>query len=184
MALWFLLNVLLLFWILANIILCCFGALASKIWTWMLSTLIKERIDGKNAPDTTFHYAFTTRNRQIRLLRLERSFLRIKATLISTYLDAAPTFKAISYIWGDPTATHQLLIDGHALLITRNAASVIPHLASPRRTRLLWLDIICVDQSSNTDRATQVRIMPAMYARASRVIVWIGDAPDADIAFD
>ena len=183
-ALWLLLNLVPVFRVIADTVVCFFGTIASKFRTWMLSALVRTRIDAKGAPESTYRYPFTTHKRQIRLLKLQRSFLRIKATLITTYLDTAPAFEAISYTWGDSTTTHQLLIGGQAMPITRSAASVISHLASPWRTRLLWLDAVCVDQSSNPDKTTQVRIMPAIYSRASRVIVWLGDAPDAKIAFD
>ncbi len=40
----------------------------------------------------------------------------------------------------------------------------------------VWEDALCVDQSSTTDKNYQLPLMLSIYQRASRVIVWLGNA--------
>lgn len=40
----------------------------------------------------------------------------------------------------------------------------------------LWIDAICIDQLSISERNHQVQLMPLIYSKASRVIAWLGPA--------
>ena len=44
----------------------------------------------------------------------------------------------------------------------------------PDRTRTLWVDAICIDQSNDQERSSQVKHMSLIYKLAQRVIVWLG----------
>jgi hypothetical protein len=41
--------------------------------------------------------------------------------------------------------------------------------------RILWVDAVCIDQQNDDEKAHQVASMASIYARANRVIVWLGD---------
>ncbi|KAK5727682.1 hypothetical protein LTR17_012540 [Elasticomyces elasticus] len=54
-----------------------------------------------------------------------------------------------------------------------------------RRCPQVWIDSICIDQSSNEDKDQQVQLMSKIYGQAVEVFVWLGDAhPDDDMAFE
>jgi len=40
----------------------------------------------------------------------------------------------------------------------------------------LWVSTICINQNDNQEMAHQIHFMAAIYAKAYRVIVWLGDA--------
>jgi hypothetical protein len=42
--------------------------------------------------------------------------------------------------------------------------------------RILWIDAICINQEDNAEKGQQVQSMAKIYAKASRVIVWLGEA--------
>jgi thiamine pyrophosphate-dependent acetolactate synthase large subunit-like protein len=44
--------------------------------------------------------------------------------------------------------------------------------------RILWVDAICINQHDNDEKGQQVQSMAKIYAKASRVIVWLGEAAD------
>jgi len=44
--------------------------------------------------------------------------------------------------------------------------------------RILWIDAICINQDEQGEKEQQVRCMAKIYAKASRVIVWLGEAAD------
>ena len=41
------------------------------------------------------------------------------------------------------------------------------------------MDAICINQDDLAEREQQVRLMPGIYHKANRVLVWLGDASDA-----
>jgi hypothetical protein len=87
-------------------------------------------------------------------------------------------FEAISYCWGNHAAQpeHYILCDGKKLSITGNAAAVLKRLRLATETRRVWIDSICIDQSSTTERNQQVALMGQIYSRARRVITWLGES--------
>lgn len=63
--------------------------------------------------------------------------------------------------------------------MTANCEAVLYHLRHRARSRLLWVDSICINQSSDEEKSQQVQIMGEIYLQAKRVIVWLGEgSPD------
>ncbi|KAJ8112209.1 hypothetical protein OPT61_g5367 [Boeremia exigua] len=88
-------------------------------------------------------------------------------------------FVALSYLWGDPSDTTDILLNGHVFPITRNLESALRHI--PKLdfgfgpVRWLWADAICINQQDLLERGSQVRfLMSAVYGRATYVIAWLG----------
>lgn len=42
----------------------------------------------------------------------------------------------------------------------------------------LWIDQICIDQGSHSERNHEVQRMSAIYSNATRTVVWLGHAAD------
>ena len=58
---------------------------------------------------------------------------------------------------------------------TRPAAtSGVPH----SKQMMVWIDALCIDQTSLSERSSQVGIMSQIYSGAKRVIVWLGEEDD------
>jgi hypothetical protein len=50
---------------------------------------------------------------------------------------------------------------------------------------LLWIDALCINQADTAERNAQVQRMGALYARADRVLAWLGaEDDDSDLAMD
>ncbi|KAJ4376490.1 hypothetical protein N0V83_001774 [Neocucurbitaria cava] len=43
-----------------------------------------------------------------------------------------------------------------------------------------WIDSVCINQQDNTEKTEQIDIMPEVYTRAERVIVWLGEEKDME----
>jgi hypothetical protein len=43
------------------------------------------------------------------------------------------------------------------------------------KKRILWIDSICIDQSSASERSLQVKLMSDVYQNAQDVLIWLGD---------
>jgi hypothetical protein len=105
--------------------------------------------------------------------------------LVEASIDDPPEFEALSYTWGDPNITVSIQLCGQAIPVTVNLASALRYLRHEQRSRILWADAICINQSSLSERNYQVAQMSRIYKQASQVLVWLGDGSAAkNLAID
>ncbi|KAF5578637.1 heterokaryon incompatibility (het-6OR allele) [Fusarium pseudoanthophilum] len=88
---------------------------------------------------------------------------------------ASQSYSALSYVWGSPRATETIQIDGHDHHISINLACAIRHLRDERKSILIWIDALCINQRDIGERSSQVAMMRDIYACAQDVIVFLGD---------
>jgi hypothetical protein len=102
----------------------------------------------------------------------------IKCRIIQGNQNSIGPYEALSYAWGDPTATLPILLDDKSFEVTRNLESALRNLRksgdNPSQARILWIDAICIDQKNSEERRTQVQRMRSIYQFATRVVVWLG----------
>lgn len=84
-------------------------------------------------------------------------------------------YEALSYVWGDPTATETILVNGTRCHVGQNLMQALQHLRQAEHPRLLWVDALCINQNDIEERAKQVQIMGEIYGNAYRTVVWLGD---------
>ena len=102
------------------------------------------------------------------------------------------SYEALSYTWADPHVNegdpnHQpaIILNGFEFLVSHNLYAALQHLRFEDRSRLLWVDALCIDQSNLTERSFQVSLMGLIFSRAIRTLGWLGDADACtDLAFD
>jgi hypothetical protein len=63
--------------------------------------------------------------------------------------------------------------------IACNLLDALRRLRSTSKSRLLWIDAICINQRNLDERAEQVPLMGKIYSGASKVVVWVGEEDDA-----
>jgi hypothetical protein len=95
-------------------------------------------------------------------------------------------FEALSYTWGSAENPEVAYIKDPlkhkeepttslpTLRIGQNLACALRHLRYLDRSRLLWVDAICINQQNIEERAKQVVRMGDIYTFARRVVVWLG----------
>ncbi|KIN06964.1 hypothetical protein OIDMADRAFT_108022 [Oidiodendron maius Zn] len=90
-------------------------------------------------------------------------------------LGDSPSYEAISYAWEGQTPSHCISCDGLDLLVTRNCAEILRHFRpkSPEQSRHLWIDAICINQSSVLEKNHQLKLMGDVYRNAKCVLVWL-----------
>jgi len=119
-----------------------------------------------------------------RLLRLRPSSdenSRIECQLITcSLLGSGRThpYEALSYVWGPKDNDQPIYLDGsHELRVTANLHNALLHLRDCFVERILWVDAICINQKDEEgEKERQVQSMAKIYSKASRVIVWLGEA--------
>lgn len=117
-------------------------------------------------------------NDQIRLMKIlpgERS-QPLKCQLYvenitNQHMDA---FEALSYVWGRFDLKTVIQVNDKPFRVSSNLFSALVHLRDERKSRTMWIDALCVDQSNLEERGLQVLLMSKIYSSASRVVVWLG----------
>ena len=94
-------------------------------------------------------------------------------------------YEALSYTWGTSEKRKTIYLNGKPLKVTLNLYVALQYLRYPSKSRCLWVDAVCINQSNIRERNHQVQRMRDIYASASQVLVWLGESnADIDNAFD
>ncbi|RSL86507.1 hypothetical protein CDV31_016390 [Fusarium ambrosium] len=132
-------------------------------------------------PSSTFVYRPLHNRSAIRLLELFPSDNRTEpllGRLVESDLTLQPEYEALSYVWGDTNVNEHIFLDEQAVPITPNLHSALVHLRDASDVRTIWVDALCIDQSTHGERNQQVTIMGDIYKSAHQVVVWLGEAAD------
>ncbi len=93
----------------------------------------------------------------------------------SNLQDRHDDYEALSYAWGNQNATRSIYThDGIEIPVTENLHDALQQLRYSNVSRSLWVDSICIDQADIDERNHQVRMMGTIYAKAARVVIWLG----------
>lgn len=116
-------------------------------------------------------------NRSTRVLILHPAINRnlpLKCELAEVSLDNNPVYDALSYCWDSQVPDCPVVCEKRRLLVTKNCAQAMRLLRRTLQKVTLWIDSICIDQSSDEERSYQVKMMGDIYFRARNVIIWTG----------
>jgi hypothetical protein len=119
----------------------------------------------------------------IRLLRLLPGSPEdaLTCSLFMTKLEEAPSYEAISYVWGLPdTGSCTMKCEDDALQITNNLHGALRRMRKDSEERVLWADAVCIDQKNLLERGHQVDLMGRIFQSASRVLIWLGEDTDGN----
>ncbi|KAF7194910.1 Heterokaryon incompatibility protein 6, OR allele [Pseudocercospora fuligena] len=120
-------------------------------------------------------YRELVRDRLIRLVELlpGKDDDEIQTRLSIVDLRQEPTYEAISYVWGDAQDRIRISCQGKDFFITRNLYNAFRRLRLSDRTRVLWADAMCIDQTNNVEKSHHVAFMNEVYSRAEKVLICI-----------
>jgi hypothetical protein len=122
----------------------------------------------------------TLSNRIFRLLLLQPSLDPNQPLECFCYpydMDTAPSYEALSYVWGTPDPSTDIAIqcNGETIVVGNSLARALERLRLTNSTRTTWVDAICINQVDNEEKSYQVPLMGSIYSSATRVMVWLGD---------
>src|ERR1700728_2938066 len=100
----------------------------------------------------------------------------LRAILFTTPLsEVEDQYIALSYTWGTENPTKGIHTPTGFLHITSNLdAALRPILDTFSPGVCVWADAVCIDQRNDTEKASQIRLMPSIYACADRVAAYLG----------
>jgi len=100
-------------------------------------------------------------------------------------VESAPPYDALSYTWGTGDPTNYIWIEGEPIPLRSNLEIALRALRLPSNPRLMWIDALCIDQSSLDERSRQVQYMRLVYKHSEKVISWLGrKTPGVEEAFE
>ncbi len=67
------------------------------------------------------------------------------------------------------------ICDGLRLEVTPNLRNGLRRMRYVDRSRYLWADAVCIDQTNKAELGHQVSNMRLIYHNATKVIVWLGE---------
>ncbi|KAF7502057.1 hypothetical protein GJ744_007972 [Endocarpon pusillum] len=132
------------------------------------------------------------KTRHIRLLNLELSpsseetlgTLTVKS-LDDPELQTVYRYDALSYVWGVANSDHKVILNGWSCSVRKNLHSFFLCYRHDDSSPYIWIDALCIDQDSISERNSQVALIAEIYQRAQNVIVWLGPAdPHSDIVMN
>lgn len=147
-------------------------------------------------------YGESPKGGQIRLLKVLRASdpcLPLLCTLEVQTLDSNPTYEAISYVWGSEHRNgrlHVVELDvakdlednpgswgtaakyARRIPIRNNLFRALLRLRRPDEARILWVDVMCINQFNMAEKSDQLGQMFEVYSKAKNVCVWLGESDD------
>lgn len=153
------------------------------------------------------HRSLLLGEREIRVLQLEKGCsayadhggplrLRVKTVKVPhahhSFASARRLFLgyyAISYAWGENTASAQVVLDGKPATVPYSAEEALRGvLAAMSKAALsaasakIWIDAICINQLDQREKEQQVALMGDVYRCAKGVLVWWGSQRDEEMS--
>ena len=125
-----------------------------------------------------YNYKSLLHCRYIRVIHLKpalRTTAALAIDLVEATIDSTLKFEALSYAWEGQDLNQAIQCGGKKLLVSATCMAALRRLRRKTETRILWIDQICIDQSSVAEKNHQVALMGEIYSRAMRVVIWLGD---------
>ncbi|KAH7385518.1 heterokaryon incompatibility protein-domain-containing protein [Phaeosphaeria sp. MPI-PUGE-AT-0046c] len=88
-----------------------------------------------------------------------------------------PSYRCLSYAWGDTQDPLAISLNGEMFWVGQNLHAFLSIARQTLYNTYLWIDALCIDQSSTSERNHQVQQMGRIYSNAESVLVWLGDDP-------
>src|SRR5690242_5567602 len=105
-------------------------------------------------PDAYRYSSIKSEANEIRVAKIKPAENRgdaIRCELINFCLDDKPTYRALSYTWGDDERSRQIDVDGKSLWISRNLDAALKRLRLLDSALYIWVDRICIDQDDDAE---------------------------------
>jgi len=97
-------------------------------------------------------------------------------------ISEAPPYTALSYVWGSPPSKNVIYIGTGRLEIRENLFKFLTEFRKRSdktpSDQYLWIDQLCINQSTTAERNHQVQMMSDIYSKATSVIAWLSDGSE------
>jgi hypothetical protein len=99
---------------------------------------------------------------------------QIVCRLTAWPIRSAPTYCALSYAWGNPASTVDIVVNGSRMTVRSNCEYALRQAHTSATNKYIWQDAICIDQSATQEKNHQVAMMGPIYEMAAHVLACLG----------
>lgn len=141
-------------------------------------------LDGASFPDSSqsFYRPLSRERREIRLLIVEQGLFDdpIYCQLRHGELDleVLPDYETISYCWGDSRLRGWLSVNDTIISVPFSSEQTIRRMRLPDRSRTLWIDSVCINQSDLREKSSQITLMSEIYRFGATNLIYLGEDED------
>jgi hypothetical protein len=90
-------------------------------------------------------------------------------------------YEAISYAWESREKPHSIRIRNIGdVRITKSLFDILRHFRYVHRSRIRWVDAICIDQRNVSEKNLQVAKMADIFSASTTVLIWLGAGEETD----
>ncbi|KAH7154564.1 heterokaryon incompatibility protein-domain-containing protein [Fusarium sp. MPI-SDFR-AT-0072] len=131
-----------------------------------------------------FQYDKLPNNDFFRIFELEsgKDDEPLQGTLRTYLRKEAPRYEGLSYVWGSSVRNKHMKRNNTEFMITSSLDLALKRLILISDSLFLWIDQICINQTSLKERSRQVCIMRDIYSGAALVNAWLGPADAGEAA--
>lgn len=131
-----------------------------------------------------YHYVDLSSEAAFRLFRIQNSqscptggSSKVEICLFEASFDDNTDYEAVSYAWVRDPASSTIRCNAKDLNVTPNIEAILRVLSAQKNsTGVFWIDSICINQASISEKNTQVPRMSSIYSEGRLVWVWLGEA--------
>ena len=102
----------------------------------------------------------------------------VECTISYFSIEFAPPYNAISYTWGDATATSIITLNGQKVTVRKNCDNVLRQAFWNVQSQYVWIDALCINQDDIPEKNVQVAMMGRIYKSVQRVLACVGSHDD------
>ena len=84
-------------------------------------------------------------------------------------------YEPVSYVWGDPSRSHEIVCNGKTLSLTASLGGALRRIRLANHPRRIWVDQLSINQDDLEERSQQMQFMNTIYKNATRVLVCLGE---------
>ncbi|KAH7400204.1 heterokaryon incompatibility protein-domain-containing protein [Cadophora sp. MPI-SDFR-AT-0126] len=116
--------------------------------------------------------------REITLLKIlaGQSLSPVRCDIFKAGLECRPSFDALSYSWSTHGVSVFIDVGGQDVRVSETLHQALAQLRHTSEDSIVWIDAICIDQTSTDEKNHQVPLMGDIYSSASTVVIWLGDS--------
>lgn len=153
------------------------------------ATMMNEDEDMQSESPSTIQSDVAS-HRDVRLLRLRSGLadtpLHADIEMVNLSSPSLPRYDALSYSSAGDTKGHYPVFLGpywDIIYVTRSCEKALRAVRNSKSDRLLWVDLLCINQNDLEDKTEQVGLMHDIYSKASSVVAYICDeSPETQMA--
>jgi hypothetical protein len=109
---------------------------------------------------------------------------QLQGVIIHVQSTSAPTYQALSYVWGTDQQTKELVTPDGTLPISPSLSKALHSLRRKDQSITLWVDAICINQKDGREKEKQIRLLPVIFQNASITYAFLEGGDGSDNALE